>query len=88
MRVVCVNHDRFGNDIPYGPTDPKIGDECTVIAECIGFDESGIANLAYELEGYDPYVYDQRNFAIVSDLDETELVTEEFNEKYCVPVKR
>lgn len=25
-------------------------------------------------------------FAQISDIDETELVTEEFNEKYCVPV--
>ena len=30
--------------------------------------------------------FSQKYFAPCSDLDETELVTEEFNEKYCVPV--
>ena len=37
----------------------------------------------------DVYVYAIKNFApIDSDLDETTLVTEEFEEKYCVPVNQ
>lgn len=87
MKVVCISHDRYDDDLPYGPDDPAIGDECTVIDICIGYDEKGKGVPCYQLEGYNPYVYDQRNFALPSDLDETELVTEEFEEKYCVPVK-
>lgn len=86
MKVVCINHNRFDDDLPYGPDDPQIGDECTVIDVCIGYDERGKGVPSYELEGYSPYVYDQRNLAPLSDLDETTLVNEEFNEKYCVPV--
>jgi hypothetical protein len=87
MKVVCVNHDLFDvYDIPYGPNDPQIGDICTVVNECFGENDGGVVTPCYELAGYDGWVYDQRDFAPLSDLDETELVTEEFEEKYCVPV--
>lgn len=87
MKVICINHDLFEDDLPYGPDDPQVGEVCTVIDICIGYDEKGKGFPSYELEGYSPWVYDQRNFAPLSDLDETELVTEEFEEKYFVPVK-
>ena len=87
MNVICVNHDDFGRDVPpYGPSDPQIGDICKVVRNCIGFDNKLIRCECYELEGYNDWFYDQRNFAEISDLDETTLVTEEFEEKYCVPV--
>lgn len=89
MKVICVNHERFGRDtIPYGPDDPQIGDECTVLNTCVGYDNDGSEAPCYELDGYgdDEYVYDQRNFAPLTSLDETTLVNEEFEEKYCQPV--
>lgn len=86
MKVVCVNHDCYDADKPYGPGDPQIGDECFVVAECIGVDDEGNEAPCYELEGYGPDVYDQRNFAPLTGLDETTLVNEEWEEKYCVPV--
>jgi hypothetical protein len=43
--------------------------------------------LYYWLEGFPHYeCFHHSLFAMPSDLDETELVTEEFEEKYCVPV--
>ncbi len=67
MRVMCISHERFGDDLPYGPNDPQIGDECVVIRSCIGYDEKGKGFPSYELKGYVPYLYDQRNFAILPD---------------------
>ena len=86
MKVVCINHKRYENCLPYGPEDPQIGDECTVVRSCIGYDQRGKGMPSYELEGYSQYVYDQRNFAPLTGVDETTLVNEEFEEKYCVPV--
>jgi hypothetical protein len=87
MKVRCINHNVFDEgDIPYGPNDPQVGESCEVVSECVGTNDIGIETPCFELVGYPEWVYDQRNFAQVSNLDETELVTEEFEEKYCVPV--
>lgn len=87
MRVRCINHiDYEGDAHPYGPNDPKIGDECEVKGECIGWGTCGSECPCFILKGYSPYVYDQRNFAIISDLDETTLVNEEWEQKVCEPV--
>lgn len=86
MKVRCINHDLFDEgDIPYGPADPQIGDECEVVKECTGYNDMGHESPCFELEGYNDWVYDQRNYAIITGIDETELVTEEFEEKYIVP---
>lgn len=86
MRVVCISHTCYDwSDTPFGPDDPQIGDECEVICECIGYSTNGTEGPCYELEGYDEWVYDVRNFSPLSDLDETALVTEEFEEKYYQP---
>jgi hypothetical protein len=86
MKVVCVNHDLHDpKERPYGPEDPQVGDICEVER---AFDFHTIRGLfpCYYLIGYDQSVYNQKNFAEVTDLDETALVTQEFEEKYCVPV--
>lgn len=87
MKVVCINHLCYDNCFPFEPSDPQIGDECNVIGRCIGYDQKGKGAPCYKLEGYGEYVYDQRNFAPLTGMDETTLVNEEFEEKYCVPVK-
>jgi len=89
MRVRCINHGLFDvDDIPYGPNDPQIGDICEVVGECPGYNNGDVETPCYELAGYDEWVYDQRDFAPLSDLDETTLVNEEWEEKYCVPVNK
>lgn len=86
MKVICTNHKNFSH-LPCNPSilRPAIGEEVTVVKEMCYY---GID--CYIFEEYKApvgnYVYDKRNFSPLSDLDETELVTEEFNEKYCVPV--
>lgn len=77
MRVLCINNDCYDiGDLPFGPDDPQIGDECTVIESCIGYSESGIESPCYELEGYSPWVYDQRNFATLPDNTADEMAEE------------
>lgn len=87
MTVMCITHQDFnGFGCPRIPV-PEIGEVVTVINErnVLGVD-------CYELAEYQSkdwivkWFYDKRNFAPLSDLDETELVTEEFEEKYCIPV--
>lgn len=76
LKVICINHARFGRDtFPYGPDDPQIGDECTVLNMCIGYCKDGSEAPCYELEGYggDEYVYDQRNFATLPDTTADEM---------------
>ena len=88
MKVVCVNHELYDpEERPYGPEDPKIGDICEVEK---AFDIYTIRGVfpCYYLVGYHCSAYNQKNFAEITDLDETELVTEEFEEKYCIPVNR
>ena len=86
MQVICVNHQLFDpEERPFGPNDPRIGDTCEVVNSFIAYTYTGSVP-CYDLAGYDRAVYNQKNFAEVSDLDETDLVTEEFEEKYCVPV--
>jgi hypothetical protein len=90
MQVICTTHQDFnGLGSPSVPV-PEVGEIVTVIDERIvlGVD-------CYELAEYQSkscivkWFYDKRNFSpLDSDLDETTLVTEEFEEKYCIPVKR
>lgn len=84
-KVICINSKNFGNPDFKGPA-PKEGDTLTVSWE----GHCKIHNIySYEFAEYDSrYRYSAWRFAPLSDLDETELVTEEFEEKYCVPVNR
>lgn len=78
FKVICINHDMFDLDAtPFGPTDPQIGDECEVTAICSGWTFDNIEVPCFRLKGYKGFVYDQRNFAPLSDIDETELVNTE-----------
>lgn len=85
MRVKCIKrHTRNNlglNNVP----GPDVGDEVTVVGEQEFYDR-----LYFRLEEYYEFKgkrlwFDAKNFAVPSDLDETELVTEEFKEKYHVP---
>lgn len=79
MRVMCINHDCFDiGDLPYGPDDPQIGEDYNVIESCIGYSDSGIESPCFELEGYGPWVYDQRNFATLPDETADEIEEEQF----------
>lgn len=80
-KAVCVDSRNYKNPLFDGPR-PQEGDIVTVSWE--GF-EYGI--YYYQLVEYpQEYKYAAWRFAPISDIDESELVTEEFNEKYCVPV--
>jgi hypothetical protein len=77
MLVICVSHKMFDiGDLPYGPTDPQIGDTCEVIGECIGYNDSNIETPCYELAGYDEWVYDCRDFATLPDTTADEMQEE------------
>jgi len=90
MQVICTTLQDFnGLRSPTVPV-PEIGEPVTVINErvVLGVD-------CYELAEYQApskiykWFYDKRNISpLGADLDETELVTEEFEEKYCVPANK
>lgn len=80
-KVVCVNAKNFGNPYFKGPSHQE-GDVLTVAWE--GYDQD---IYSYEfVESGRTYRYSAWRYAPLDGQDETELVTEEFNEKYCVPV--
>lgn len=68
MKVVCVSHQIYRDtEIPFRDTDPQIGDEC-IVSDTLTIYSSV---LVYRLVGYF-MLYDVRNFAPVSSIDETE----------------
>lgn len=85
MRLLCVND----KPIPGKPFDPRT---LSLIKE--GQDYDGEVTKGFckgeEIDCYYLPVFNKKyhieRFTPLSDLDETELVTEEFEEKYCVPV--
>jgi hypothetical protein len=78
MRVMCVSHTMFDiDDLPYGPTDPQIGEICEVIGECPGYNDGDVETPCYELAGYGEWVYDQRDFATLPDNTADEMQEEE-----------
>ena len=88
MKVICIRvNTKNDHNIPNLPH-PELGETVNVIDEHV---RDGI--LFYQFEEY-PYYRDQivyynaKNYLPVSDLDETALVTEEFEEKYCVPANK
>lgn len=79
MKVMCIDESEWGN----AHKCPSVGEIVTVAKDYIDYEGDPV----YEFVEYGEYAcWEQRFFAPLSDLDETELVTEEFNEKYCVPV--
>lgn len=74
QKVMCINDKHWKNDVPC----PKFGEIVTV---------SKVDDIYYEFAEYgEDNWYSQKYFAPLTGQDETELVSEEFNEKYCVPV--
>jgi hypothetical protein len=80
-KVVCIDARNYGNTNWDGP-DPKEGDILTVSWEGMMY---GIYSYQFVECGPD-YAYSAWRFAPLNGADETALVTEEFEEKYCVPV--
>lgn len=87
MKLLCIKRHTSNNvgrdDVP----GPDKGDEVTSVGEK-EFKGGLYYRLQeyYEFEGHKVW-YDSKNFIqLNSDLDETTLVNEEFEEKYCVPV--
>jgi hypothetical protein len=92
MKAICIKEITMNShNVPNLPA-PKVGEEVTII------DSQKIDGIVhYQLQEYISYKisyknyrlwYSCNNFSLLSDLDETELVTEEFEEKYCVPINR
>lgn len=86
-KVVCIDDKHWHNDSKC----PDFGEVVTIETS---FTCPTDGDLVYTFIEYPPITtgrircFSQKYFAPLSDIDETELVTEEFNEKYCVPVNR
>jgi hypothetical protein len=81
MKVICINDSEWGQ----AHKSPAVGEELTVSEDYIDFEGDPV----YEFVEYgDMATFEQKYFAPLSDLDETELVTEEFEEKYYVPINK
>lgn len=78
---MCINHNLFGaiDERPFHSTDPQIGDVCEVLEIVEHYTLSGYVT-CLSLEGYEDVLYDARNFAPLSDIDETTLVNERLKE--------
>lgn len=83
MRVRCINDKwQAAPGCEEAPRPIFMHDYTVVETKILDGNEAHIL-----LELGDEYGYNTKHFApLDSDLDETELVTEEFNEKYCIPV--
>lgn len=85
MKVLCVDDLGNKNPIVY-PL--YVGNEYTIKHPAPGHEETHVVIEEHpvSMRGY-MAAYNRKCFAeINSDLDETTLVNEEFEEKYCVPV--
>lgn len=91
MRVICIRPSTHNIRVATGEhislSKISVGSKYTVVdvTEVYG-------HCAYELSEFPPQdgrqLFSAKLFAEITDLDETTLVTEEFEEKYCVPVNR
>jgi hypothetical protein len=87
MKVICTTIKDFTNGQAIRLGLCEVGSIYTVTDECIGWGKDNTPVDCYEFEEFgDEHVFDKRNFAPLTGADETELVTEAFEEKYCVPV--
>lgn len=77
MKVVCISTDDIGETgVAWDLNDPQIGEECEIEFETHGYNRRGMRIPCYKLVSYDRFCYDQRNFAISSNIDEKELLNE------------
>lgn len=85
MKVICIKVSKTNDcgieNLPH----PELGETVTVIDNDTKYGDS-----FYQLSEYSHYKgaavwYLTENFIPVSDIDETELVSEEFKEKYLAP---
>ncbi len=89
MQAICISHQGFNGLGSATVPVPEVGEIVTVINER---NVSGVD--CYELAEYQSpskimkWFYDKRNFSPLTGLDETTLVNEEWEEKYCVPVNQ
>jgi hypothetical protein len=84
MLVICIDESKNRNPAVH----PVVfGKEYNITGVVPGFEETHVTIAEHPLSknGF-LAAYNRDSFAEVSDLDETTLVTEEFEEKYCVPV--
>lgn len=89
MRVICIDN----KPRPYSKNIEilnliKEGEEYEVYLESLGRGTDGTILPVYYLKGINerPKGFASDRFIPISDKDETTLVNEEFEEKYCVPV--
>lgn len=85
MRVICIDDKHWHSD-----------SKCPAFGEIVTVEKSFTCPQGEPVYSFVEYpnirphafrCFSQKYFAPFSNLDETELVTEEFEEKYCVPVK-
>lgn len=85
MRVICTTIQDFTNGQALRLGLCEVGKTYTVIDECIGWGKDNTSVDCFVFDEFDDDLcFDKRNFAPLDGPDETELVTEEFKEKYCV----
>jgi hypothetical protein len=81
---MCIKKPTGASDGRLDAPAPEVGDEDIVTKEV-----TRRGKPFYFLERFgDGFSYSAKCFSPLSDLDETTLVTEEFEEKYCVPVNK
>lgn len=85
MKVICVKPIDNPSPSAMNKPRPKVGD-IDIVVDDVKYD--GV--IYYELErfGCDSLFASECFSRIDSDLDETTLITEEFEEKYCVPANK
>ena len=75
-KVICINDTDDGDCFEPQPFDPQVGDTLTVLSIITGYGISGKSYKCYlfeEIPNTD-YCYDVKDFAPLSDIDETEFV--------------
>lgn len=84
-KVVCIDDSEFNINRSPKVRTPSVGDIVTVAKAYLDIFDNN--DPVYDFVEYPNHMFSQRYFAeLDGDLDETELVTEEFEEKYCLPV--
>jgi hypothetical protein len=84
MKVLCIKPPIVEGANTKGCPRPQVGDEDIVTKE---HTVNGVLYFSLQRFG-DKIGYNAKCFGVPSDLDETELVTEEFEEKYCIPANK
>lgn len=83
MKVMCISNEWIPSASAALLPTPMFGDIDEVTDSVCYF-----GGEYYELQRFPDSLFHVKMFAPLSDLDETNLVSEDFEEKYCVPVNR